>query len=80
MNGSHEAIDRKIPWQKIKEDIGKTSKLAEGKAHVHHVVAYCNIGVVVTDIKIDCAAQGPSTIKPTKLEAFKDGYMSNVRG
>jgi hypothetical protein len=44
MNGSHEAIDHgKIPWQKIKEDIGKTSKLAEGKAHVHNVVAYCNM-------------------------------------
>ena len=35
---------------------------------------------VVTDIKIDCAAQGSRTIKPTKLEAFRDGYMSNVIG
>jgi hypothetical protein len=34
---------------------------------------------VVTYIKIDCAAQGSRTIKPTKLEAFRDGYMSNVR-
>ena len=35
---------------------------------------------VVTDIKIDCAAQGSSMIKPTKLEAFKDGYMSIWKG
>jgi hypothetical protein len=35
---------------------------------------------VVTDIKIHRAVQGSRTIKPTKLEAFRDGYMRNVEG
>jgi hypothetical protein len=35
---------------------------------------------IVRDIKIDFAVQVSRTIKPTKLEAFRDGYMSNVRG
>jgi hypothetical protein len=39
------------------------------------------VGVdVVTDRKINYTAQGSSTIKPMKLEAFKDGYMSIWKG
>jgi hypothetical protein len=45
MNGSHEANDCRVPWDKIKDDRGKNSKSVEGKAHVHYVVSYCNIGV-----------------------------------
>jgi hypothetical protein len=52
-NGSCEANDYKIPWEKIKdrqnykEDKGKTSDPAKGKApeSTHYFVAHCNIGV-----------------------------------
>jgi hypothetical protein len=51
-NGSHEATNCKFPWDKIKEDIqnhkenkGKTSELAKGKAPTHYIVSHCNIGV-----------------------------------
>jgi hypothetical protein len=45
MNGSHEAIDYRVPWHKIeegrhslKEDKHKTLELEEGKTKVHYVV------------------------------------------
>jgi hypothetical protein len=45
MNGSHEAINCRVPWEKNKEDIGKNSKSSQAKSLVHYVVSYCNIGV-----------------------------------
>jgi hypothetical protein len=52
MNGSHEATDCRVPWEKIKEkqnqkeDRDKTSEPVEGKALAHYVVSHCNIGVI----------------------------------
>jgi hypothetical protein len=60
MNGSHEASDCKVPWQKIKEDIDKTSDLKKGKALVHYVVDYCNIGVTKDLFNTSLASWGDS--------------------
>jgi len=58
MNESHEAIDCIVPWEKIKEYKGKTSKSMEGKTPVHYVVAYCNIGVTEDLFNISLASWG----------------------
>jgi hypothetical protein len=50
-NGSHEATNCRVPWEKIKErrnqkeDRGKTSEPTKGKVITHYTVSHCNIGV-----------------------------------
>jgi hypothetical protein len=53
-NGSHEADDCRVPWDKIKEDRhnkkedkGKTSEPTKGNPpeSAHYIVSHCNIGV-----------------------------------
>lgn len=58
MNGSHEASNCRVPWKKIKADTDRTSNLAKGKAPVHYVVAYCNIGVTEDLLNTSFASWG----------------------
>jgi hypothetical protein len=65
MNGSHEASDCRVPWKKIKEDRDRTLDLEKGKAHVHYVVSYCNIGVTEDLFNTSFASWGDAWLLDT---------------